>query len=49
MKLRALAVLLLLANLGFFAWTQGWLDGEGIADDAVSAVEARVLWARYGL
>jgi hypothetical protein len=27
MKLRALAVLLLLVNLGFFAWTQGWLDG----------------------
>jgi len=26
MKLRALALLLLLANLGFFAWTQGWLD-----------------------
>ena len=27
MKLRVLALLLLLANLGFFAWTQGWLDG----------------------
>jgi len=27
MKLRILALLLLLANLGFFAWTQGWLDG----------------------
>jgi len=27
MKLRALALLLLLANLGFLAWTQGWLDG----------------------
>ncbi len=27
MKLRALALLLLLVNLGFFAWTQGWLDG----------------------
>jgi hypothetical protein len=27
MKLRALALLLLMANLGFFAWTQGWLDG----------------------
>ena len=26
MKLRALALLLLVANLGFFAWTQGWLD-----------------------
>lgn len=26
MKLRVLALLLLLANLGFFAWTQGWLD-----------------------
>jgi hypothetical protein len=26
-KLRVLALLLLLANLGFFAWTQGWLDG----------------------
>jgi hypothetical protein len=25
--LRALIVLLLLANLAFFAWTQGWLDG----------------------
>ena len=24
---RALIVLLLLANLAFFAWTQGWLDG----------------------
>ena len=27
MKLRVLALLLLVANLGFFAWTQGWLDG----------------------
>ena len=27
MKLRVLALLLLLANLGFYAWTQGWLDG----------------------
>ncbi len=27
MKLRVLALLLLAANLGFFAWTQGWLDG----------------------
>jgi hypothetical protein len=27
MKLRILVLLLLLANLGFFAWTQGWLDG----------------------
>jgi len=27
MKLRALVLLLLLANLGFYAWTQGWLDG----------------------
>ena len=26
MKLRALVLLLILANLGFFAWTQGWLD-----------------------
>jgi hypothetical protein len=26
MKLRALVVLLVLANLGFFAWTQGWFD-----------------------
>jgi hypothetical protein len=26
MKLRAFVVLLFLANLGFFAWTQGWLD-----------------------
>jgi len=26
MKLRALVFLLLLANLAFFAWTQGWLD-----------------------
>ncbi len=26
MKLRALALLLVLANLGFFIWTQGWLD-----------------------
>lgn len=25
--LRALVVLLLLANLAFFAWTLGWLDG----------------------
>jgi len=25
--LRALIVLLLLANLAFFAWTEGWLDG----------------------
>ncbi len=25
MKLRAFVVLLVLANLGFFAWTQGWL------------------------
>ena len=25
--LRALVALLLLANLGFFAWTHGWLDG----------------------
>lgn len=25
--LRGLALLLLLANLAFFAWTQGWLDG----------------------
>lgn len=25
--LRALVALLLVANLGFFAWTQGWLDG----------------------
>lgn len=24
---RALVALLLIANLGFFAWTQGWLDG----------------------
>ena len=28
MKLRALTLLLVLANLGFFAWTQGWLDAE---------------------
>ena len=27
MKLRVLALLLLVANLAFFAWTQGWLDG----------------------
>lgn len=27
MKLPALVVLLILANLGFFAWSQGWLDG----------------------
>lgn len=27
MKLRALALLLVLANLGFFIWSQGWLDG----------------------
>lgn len=26
MKLRALALLLVLANLGFFIWSQGWLD-----------------------
>jgi hypothetical protein len=26
-KLRVLALLLLVANLVFFAWTQGWLDG----------------------
>lgn len=26
MKLRLLALLLVLANLGFYAWTQGWLD-----------------------
>ena len=26
MKLRALLLLLVLGNLGFFAWTQGWLD-----------------------
>ena len=25
--LRGLVLLLLVANLGFFAWTQGWLDG----------------------
>ena len=25
--LRALVVALLLANLGFYAWTQGWLEG----------------------
>lgn len=29
MKLRALALLLVLANLGFFAWSQGWLDALG--------------------
>lgn len=29
MKLRALALLLALANLGFFAWSQGWLDALG--------------------
>jgi hypothetical protein len=27
MKLRALVLLLLVANLAFFAWTRGWLDG----------------------
>lgn len=27
MKLRALALLLVLANLGFYIWSQGWLDG----------------------
>lgn len=27
MKLRALALLLVLANLAFFIWSQGWLDG----------------------
>lgn len=27
MKLRALALLLVLANLGFFVWSRGWLDG----------------------
>lgn len=27
MKLRALALLLVLANLAFFIWAQGWLDG----------------------
>jgi hypothetical protein len=27
MKLRLLVLLLLAANLGFFGWTQGWLDG----------------------
>lgn len=27
MKLRALVLLLVLANLGYFAWSQGWLDG----------------------
>lgn len=26
MKLRALALLLVLANLGFYMWSQGWLD-----------------------
>jgi len=26
MKLRLLVLLLLVANLGFFGWTQGWLD-----------------------
>lgn len=26
MKLRALALLLVLANLGFYIWSQGWLD-----------------------
>ena len=34
MKLRALVLLLILANLGFFAWSQGWLD-------AVVGVRAR--------
>lgn len=29
MKLRALALLLALANVGFFAWSQGWLDAFG--------------------
>lgn len=27
MKLRALVLLLVVANLAFFAWTRGWLDG----------------------
>lgn len=34
MKLRALVLLLLVANLGFFAWTRGWLDGVGLVPHA---------------
>lgn len=34
MKLRALALLLVLANLGFFIWSQGWLDASSGARGA---------------
>lgn len=32
--MRILVLLLLLLNIGFFAWTQGWLAGAGLSPDA---------------
>jgi serine protease SohB len=32
-----------------FAGAQGLADAKGLADDLVSALEARAIWARYGL
>lgn len=32
--LRALVLVLVLANLAFFVWSQGWLDGDASSGDA---------------
>jgi serine protease SohB len=38
-----------LGGIGFGGVELGGIGGDGFADELISALEARALWARYGL